>query len=60
MFPIGLQFDSFEKKNKNLSYVEPFNLEKEKDIINRVFGFETKKIQSKKKRESKKGTRKLH
>jgi hypothetical protein len=42
MFPLGLHLDFFEKKKKNLSYIEPFNLENEKDIFNMVFGIETK------------------
>ena len=42
MFPLGLHLDFFEKKQKNLSYIEPFNLEKEKDIFNMVFGIESK------------------
>ena len=33
MFPIGLQLDFFEKKQKNLSYMEPFNLDTEKEIF---------------------------
>ena len=53
MFPLGLHLDFFEKKQKNLSYVEPFNLENEKDIFNMVFGIETN-VKSKSKTRSKK------
>jgi hypothetical protein len=50
MFPLGLHLDFFEKKQKNLSYIEPFNLENEKDIFNMVFGIKTIKSMSKKNR----------
>ena len=62
MFPIGLQLDFFEKKQKNLSYIEPFNLENEKDIFNMVFSIKmpTKtKTNSKKRREVKNKSKKL-
>lgn len=59
MFPIGLQIDFFEKKQKNLSYVEPFNLENEKEIFNIVFGIKTIKAQSKKRRQIKNKSKKL-
>lgn len=59
MFPIGLQLDFFEKKQKNLSYMEPFNLENEKEIFNMVFGIKTIKAQSKKRRQSKNLSKKL-
>lgn len=59
MFPIGLQLDFFEKKQKNLSYMEPFNLENEKEIFNMVFGIKTTKSQSKKRRQSKNQSKKL-
>ena len=45
---MGLHLDFFEKKQKNLSYIEPFNLENEKDIFNMVFGIKTTKPLSKK------------
>jgi hypothetical protein len=59
MFPIGLQLDFFEKKQKNLSYMEPFNLETEKEIFNMVFGIKTIKAQSKKRRQPKNLSKKL-
>jgi len=59
MFPIGLQLDFFEKKQKNLSYMEPFNLENEKEIFNMVFGIKSIKVQSKKRRQSKNQSKKL-
>ena len=59
MFPIGLQLDFFEKKQKNLSYMEPFNLENEKEIFNMVFGIKFAKSQSKKRRQSKNQSKKL-
>jgi hypothetical protein len=59
MFPIGLQLDFFEKKQKNLSYIEPFNLENEKEIFNMVFGLKTVRSQSKKKRQPKNQSKKL-
>jgi hypothetical protein len=59
MFPIGLQLDFFEKKQKNLCYMEPFNLENEKEIFNMVFGIKTIKAQSKKRRQSKNLSKKL-
>lgn len=59
MFPIGLQLDFFEKKQKNLSYMEPFNLENEKEIFNIVFGIKSIKTQSKKRRQSKNQSKKL-
>ena len=40
---MGLNLDFFEKKQKNLSYIEPFNLENEKELFNMVFGLNTKK-----------------
>ena len=46
---MGLQLDFFEKKQKNLSYIEPFNMENEKEIFNMVFSIKTIKSQSKKK-----------
>ena len=48
MFPLGLQIGFFEKKQKNLSYIEPFNLENEKEIFNKVFGIKSIKSMSKK------------
>ncbi len=54
---MGLHLDFFEKKQKNLSYIEPFNLENEKDIFNMVFDIKTTKPLSKKKTKSK-GTKK--
>ena len=59
MFPIGLQIDFFEKKQKNLCYLEPFNLENEKEIFNMVFGIKTIKQQSKKRRQPKNTSKKL-
>lgn len=59
MFPIGLQLDFFEKKQKNLSYMEPFNLENEKEIFNMVFGIKYTKSQSKKRRQTKNQSKKL-
>ena len=59
MFPIGLQLDFFQKKQKNLSYMEPFNLENEKEIFNMVFGIKCTKSQSKKRRQSKNLSKKL-
>lgn len=59
MFPIGLQIDFFDKKQKNLSYIEPFNLENEKEIFNMVFGIKCIKAQSKKRRLSKNTSKKL-
>jgi len=50
MFPLGLHLDFFEKKQKNLSYIEPFNLENEKEIFNMVFGLKSVKNTSKKNR----------
>ena len=55
---MGLNLDFFEKKQKNLSYIEPFNLEKEKELFNMVFGLKTtnnstKKSKSKQKSKSK-------
>ena len=40
---MGLNLDFFEKKQKNLSYIEPFNLENEKELFNMVFGLNTTK-----------------
>ena len=45
---MGLHLDFFEKKQKNLSYIEPFNLENEKDIFNMVFGIKSVKNTSRK------------
>ena len=59
MFPIGLQLDFFEKKQKNLSYMEAFNLETEKEIFNMVFGIKSIKAQSKKRRQPKNLSKKL-
>ena len=56
---MGLQLDFFEKKQKNLSYIEPFNMENEKEIFNMVFSIKTIKSQSKKKRPVKNKSKKL-
>ena len=61
---MGLHLDFFEKKQKNLSYIEPFNLENEKYIFNMVFGIKhtngkSKRKQSKKIKVSKNSTKKL-
>ncbi len=56
---MGLHLDFFEKKQKNLSYIEPFNLENEKDLFNMVFGIKSSKTQTKtKKVKDKKGNSK--
>ena len=52
MFPLGLHLNFFEKKQKNLSYIESFNLDNEKNIFNTVFGIKTIKSMSKKKTKS--------
>ena len=60
---MGLNLDFFEKKQKNLSYIEPFNLENEKYIFNMVFGIsdeKPKRKQSKKRTLTKNNSKKIN